>query len=122
MTTRIPFDQHGACQVALICLQGQQKRVYHYSKTIGQEDSWALRDYATEQILRSADSELTASELETMVTNAADAAYRAVGQITKWKKDCKAASDRLLGAANVDTSTANDSSLGTWRRMNGRGA
>src|SRR2546427_11381597 len=55
MSIQIPFEAHGACVTALICLKGQQKRAYHYSKTIGEEESWAIRDYLTEAILRAAD-------------------------------------------------------------------
>jgi hypothetical protein len=118
----IPFEAHGRCVVALICLKGQQKRAYHYSKTIGEEDSWALRDYLTETILRSADSGKTASQVEGMVTYADPAQYRAVGFIPNWKRDCKDTSDRHFGSANVNTTSPNSGTLGTWRGMNRRGS
>ena len=119
---QIPFESHGGCSVALIGLKGQKKRTYHYSKTIGQEESWALRDYMTEQILRSADSGMKATDLEKLVSYALPPEYRAVGHISAWKKDCVDASNNNIGAANVDFTTLNDSTLGTWRRMNKRGS
>lgn len=122
MSTPIPFECHGACHVALICLQGQRKRAYHYSKKINKEEAWALRDYLTGEILRTADSGKTASQLEAMVTYAERPQYRAVGNIASWKKDCKDASDRHFGSANVDTTTPNNDSIGTWRRMNKQGS
>lgn len=118
----IPFENHGKCQVVLIGLSGQQKRAYHYSKTIGEEESWALRDYLSEQILRSADSGKTASEVEALVTYGEKATYRAVGHILNWKKDCKEVSDRHFGSANTDTTTPNNDTLGTWRRLSKSGS
>lgn len=122
MAVHIPFEAHGACVTALVCLKGQQRRAYHYSKTIGEEESWAIRDYLTEAILRAADSGKTASQLEAMVTYAEKSAYRPVGHIPSWKKDCKDASDHHFGSANVDTATPNNDSLGIWRHLGKRGS
>ena len=122
MPVRIPFDSHGACSVALIALQGHPKRVYHFSKTAGQEESWAVHDYLTEQIVRSGESNLTASEVEALVEYAKRPAYRSVKLIARWKADCKSASDDNFGAAHVDTTSLNPSTLGTWHRMNGQGS
>lgn len=119
----IPFENHGTCSVALIALKGHPKRVYHYSKTIGQEESWAIRDYLTLQIVRSGDSTMTASEIENLVDDYADEpAYRSVKLIPRWQSDCQAAAERHYGAANVDLTTRNPSALGNWRRMNRQGS
>ena len=122
MPIRIPFANHGACAVALVALIEHPKRVYHYSKTAGQEESWAVRDYLTEEIVRAGDSSLTASEIEALVEYAERPAYRSVKLITRWKADCQAASERHFGAANVDVTSPNPPTLGTWRRMNNQGS
>jgi len=59
----IPFEPHGRCHVALVCLKGQPKWAHHFAKTIGKGQSWAVRDYLAGEILRSGNSNLTASEL-----------------------------------------------------------
>jgi hypothetical protein len=119
----IPFENHGACSVALIALKGHPKRVYHYSKTSGQEESWAIRDYLTGEIVRSGDSTKTASEIESLVDDYAVApAYRSVKLIPRWKADCQAASESHYGSAHVDLTTRNPSPLGNWRRMNNQGS
>jgi hypothetical protein len=120
MGVQIPFAAHGRCYTALICLTGMPKRAYHYSKTIGQEESWALRDYLTGEILRFADSGKTASQVEDLVTYAAATQYRSVGVESAWKKDCQAVSEQHFGSAHVDMASRN-SDLGNWRRMNQRG-
>jgi hypothetical protein len=123
MPTNIPFESHGACSVALIALKEHPKRVYHYSKTSGQEESWALRDYLTGEILRSGDSTMTASEIEGLVDDyAEEPAYRSVKLIPRWKVDCQAASERHFGAAHVDLVTRNPPTLGNWHRMNSQGS
>jgi hypothetical protein len=122
MSIHIPFEPHGRCHVALICLKGQPRRAYHFSKTIGEEESWAIRDYLAEEILRSANSNLTASELERLVTYAERAEYRAVGQIQNWRRDCKVVADRHYGSSNVDVSSPNGTSLGAWRQMDRNGS
>jgi hypothetical protein len=123
MPVHIPFgDQHGKCDVALIALEGHPKRVYHYSKTSGEEESWAVRDYLTGQIVRSGDSTMTASQIEALVEYAEEAAYRSVKLIPRWKADCQAASERHFGAAHVNVNTPNPATLGTWKRMNREGS
>ena len=123
MPVNIPFENHGACSVALIALKGHPRRVYHYSKTSGQEESWAIRDYLGGEIVRSGDSTLTASEIENMVDDyAVEPAYRSVKLIPRWKADCQAASERHYGAAHVDLTTRNPVTLGNWRRMNSQGS
>ncbi len=122
MSAHIPFDNHGPCSVALIALKGHPKRAYHYSKTSGQEESWALRDYLTEEIVRSGDSTLTASELENLVEYAEEPAYRSVRLIHRWKADCLTVAEHHHGAAHVDVDARNPSTLGNWRRMNSQGS
>ena len=123
MPANIPFENHGACSVALIAIKSHPNRVYHYSKTSGQEESWALRDYIAQEILRSGDSAMTASEIENLVDDySEEPAYRSVKLITRWKADCQAASERHYGAAHVDLVSRNPSTLGNWRRMNSQGS
>lgn len=93
MPVHIPFENHGRCSVALITLKKHPKRLYHYSKASGQQESWALRDYVTQEILRSGESEMTASEIENLVDNFAEKpAYRSVKLVARWKADCRASS------------------------------
>lgn len=122
MATEIPFERHGPCLVALVCLRGQPNRLYHYSKTDGEEESWAVRDYLVGEILRSGDSSKTASNLEAMVTHAERAQFRAVGRIPDWKRDCGQASTQHFGSVNTDTTSKNSGHLGVWRPMNRRGS
>jgi len=111
MPVHIPFGaQHGKCDVALIALTGHPKRVYHFSKTANQEESWAVRDYLYGQIVRSGDSTLTASQIEALVEYAEEAAYRSVKLIPRWKSDCRASSERHFGTAHVELTTSNP----TW--------
>jgi hypothetical protein len=65
--------------------------VYHYSKTSGEEESWAVRDYITREIVRAGDSTMTASEIENLVDYAAAPVCRSVALIPRWKADCEAA-------------------------------
>lgn len=118
----IPFEQHGNCEVALVALEGVLgKRFVHFSKTFGEEESWALRDYANDLILRSGASALTASEIEAEVTHAAKAAYRSVEQKPRWARDCKDAAEREFGQNNVaTTSPAGARDIGKWRKMTNR--
>ena len=118
MPIPIPFENHGRYLVALIAIKGDPKRVFHYSKTAGQEESWAIRDYFTLEILRSGDSPRTASEIENLVDYAVEPAFRSVALIPRWKADCQAASERHYGAAHVDLTSRNPATLGKWRRMN----
>lgn len=123
MSIRIPFEHHGACSVALIALKGHPKRVYHYSKTTGEELSWALRDYLTGQKIRSGDGPpFTASQIEALVEYAEEPTYKSVKLITSWKTDCQTASKNHFGAAHLDLTTANPPTLGTWSRMNSKGS
>jgi len=123
MPINIPFESHGRYLVALIAIKGHPKRVYHYSKTSGQEESWAIRDYFTEEIVRAGDSTMTASEIENLVDDYAVApAYRSVALIPRWRIDCQAASERHYGAAHIDLASRNPATLGNWRRMNGQGS
>ena len=101
----IPFDNHGRYLVALIALRGHPNRVYHYSKTAGEEESWAIRDYLTGEIVRSGESTMTASEIENLVDYAEKPAYRSVALIPR-------------GSPHVDLTTGNPATLGKWRRMN----
>jgi hypothetical protein len=122
MPTTIPFHVHGNCLVALVALQGQQDRVYHYSKTIGEERSWCLRDYLTSEILRFGFSNgSTASAIEALVTAAEAPEFCSVEHVPTWRQWCMAASARCF-PAGVDATTANNSSMGQWRRMNKRGS
>jgi hypothetical protein len=122
MQTNIPFENHGRYLVALIAIKGGPKRVYHYSKTSGEEESWAIRDYATQEIVRAGESTLTASQIETLVDYAAAPSYRSVARIPGWKADCQAASEHHYGAAHIDLTSRNPATLGKWRRMNGQGS
>lgn len=121
-TIAIPFEQHGNCQVALVALQGVLgKRFVHYSKTFGEEESWALRDYANDLILRSGASTLTASDIESEVTHAAKAKYRSVEQKMRWTHDCKEAAETEFGKNNLaTTSPAGARDIGKWRKMSNR--
>lgn len=123
MPIHIPFEHHGACSVALIALKDHPNRVYHYSKTTGQELSWALRDYLTGQKVRSGDGpSFTASQIEALVAYAEQPAYKSVKLITSWKTDCQNASKNHFGAAHVDLTTANPQTLGHWSRMDSKGS
>jgi hypothetical protein len=123
LSTSIQFENHGKCAVALIDLNGFPKRIYHYSKTIGEEESWALRDYFRGEILRSGDSSHTASQIEALVEGKAESpAYRSVKMTSKWKADCEEASKRQFGSNNIDLTSANPPILGAWRRMNSQGS
>jgi hypothetical protein len=106
----------------LIAIKGDPKRVYHYSKTSGQEESWAIRDYFGQEIVRSGDSTMTASEIENLVDYAVPPVYRSVALIPRWKVDCQAASEHHYGAAHVDLTSRNPATLGKWRRMNSQGS
>ena len=117
MSKQIPFDNHGRYLVALIALKGHPNRVYHYSKTAGEEESWAIRDFLTEEMVRSGDSTMTASEIESLVEYAEKPAYRSVSLIRRWKADGQAASERHYGAAHVDLTTRNPATVGKWRKM-----
>jgi hypothetical protein len=120
MPIDIPFESHGRYLVALIAIKSGPKRVYHYSKTSGEEESWAIRDYFTREIVR--DSTMTASEIENLVDYAEAPGYRSVALIPRWKSDCQSASENHYGAAHVDLSSPNPLMLGKWRRMNGQGS
>jgi len=122
MPIHIPFENHGRYLVALIAIKGDPKRVYHYSKTSGEEESWAVRDYFTQEIVRSGDSTMTASEIENLVEYADAPVYRSVALIPRWKVDCQSASERHYGAAHVDLTSRNPATLGKWRRMNSQGS
>jgi hypothetical protein len=122
MPVEIPYEAHGACLVALIALKGQPKRFYHFSKTAEKEESWALRDYLTGEILRAGDSTLTATQIENLVEHAAEPEYRSVKLIPRWQTDCRAASEHHFGKANVDTTTGNGTALGRWTKMNKQGS
>lgn len=114
----IPFVSHGPCRVVLIALKGDYpKRVCHYTKTSGQENSWAIRDYLTEQIVRSGDSTMTASQIEALIDYAEKPAFRSVNLIPLWRADCQGASERHFGAVHVDPTTPNPATLGRWRHM-----
>ena len=116
MPVAIPFRNHGKYEVALIAFKEHPRRFYHYSKTAGEEESWAVRDYLTAQMVRSGDSTMTASQLEALVEEAEEAAYRSVSHI-RWKDDCRAASERHFGSANVDSTSPNPATLGKWKRL-----
>jgi hypothetical protein len=123
MPVKIPFESHGACSVALIALKGHPKRVYHYSKTSGQEESWAIRDYLNGEIVRACDSSMTASDIENLIDDyAVEPAYRSVKLVARWKGDCQDAAERHYGSAHVDLTTRNPATLGNWRRMNSQGS
>ena len=122
MPVHIPFENHGRYLVALIAIKGSPKRVYHYSKTSGEEESWAIRDYLTQEIVRSGGSSMTASEIENLVDWADAPAYRSVALIPRWKVDCQAASERHYDAAHVDLTSRNPATLGEWHRMNSQGS
>jgi hypothetical protein len=122
MPIHIPFESHGRCLVALIAIQGHPKRVYHYSKTSGEEESWAIRDYLAREIVRPGETTMTASEIENLVDYAEAPARRRVEIIPRWRADCQAASERHYGAAHVDLTSRNPATLGKWRRMNSQGS
>ena len=117
MAINIPFKNHGACCVALVVLKDYPNRVIHFSKTINQQESWALRDFANNMIVRSGESPLTASQLEDLVICAFTPAHRPVTLVDRWKTDCLAISERHFGATNVDTKSPNPNNLGNWRRI-----
>lgn len=117
MTVPIPFSTHGRYKVALIALQGHPKKLYHYSKTAGEEDSWAIRDCHLEEMVRAGDSTLSASDIEKLVVYAEPAAYRSVKMVPRWKADCQAAAERQFGSAHVEPTAQNPSVLGRWRRI-----
>ena len=120
LANNIPFRIRGKCLVALIALRGHPKRVYHYSKTCGEEYSWAVRDYLTEWMVRSGRSEMTASQVEELIDHAEVPSPCPVDRIGFWKPDCRAASERHFGPAHVDLATPNPLILGAWKPMNGR--
>ena len=122
MPINIPFENHGRYLVALIAVKSGPKRVFHYSKTSGEEESWAIRDYIKREIVRAGESNMTASEIERLVDYAEAPGYRSVALIPRWKSDCQAVSERHYGAAHVDLSSSNPSTLGKWRRMNSQGS
>ena len=117
-----PFTAHGNCQVALIAVEKLLgKRVVHYSKTLGEEESWALRDYDNNLILRSGASLLTASEIEAEVVFAEECSYRSVEHKLRWQRDCKDAAERHFGPTNVQTaSPPGVPDIGKWRKMSSR--
>jgi hypothetical protein len=117
LSIQIPFSSHGPYKVALIALKGHPKKVYLYSKTAGEEDSWAVRDYHLEEMVRAGDSTLTASAIEDMVEYAEESAYRSVKMLPRWKTDCQAAAERHFGSAHVELAGRNPLVLGRWRRI-----
>ena len=117
MAASIPFSNHGRYQVALVALQGHPKRVYHYSKTAGEQDSWAIRDVHLEEMVRAGDSTLSASQVEALVEYSEPAAYRSVKMLSRWKADCQVAAERHFGSAHTDLMAQNPPSLGRWRRI-----
>ncbi len=116
MPVVIPFRNHGKYEVALIALKGHPRRFYHYSKTAGEEESWAVRDYLSGKMIRSGDSRLTASQIEALVEQAEPPAYRSVNH-AGWKDDCQAASVEHFGSAHVDVTSPNPPTLGKWKRL-----
>lgn len=116
MSVAIPFNSHGKYEVVLIAIKGHPSRFYHYSKTAGEEESWAVRDYLTGQMVRSGDSTMTASQIEALVDDAEEAAYRSVKH-ARWKDDCQAASERKFGSPHVDSTSPNPATLGRWKRL-----
>jgi len=115
----IPFRSRGPYLVALIALKGHPKRVRHYSKTSGQEHSWAMRDYLTGQIVRSGRSKMGASQVEDLVEYAEEPPACPVELVDFWKAQCQAASERHFGAGDIDFTTPNPQTLGKWKRMTG---
>ena len=118
MPIDIPFENHGRYLVALVALKGHPNRVYHFSKTAGEEESWCIRDYFLMEMVRSGESTMTASQIEELVEYAEAPVYRSIAAIPRWKADCQAAAERRFGAAHVDSTTRNPPTLGKWRRMN----
>ena len=114
----IKYETHGKCLVTLLALRGQQDRVYHFSKTIGEEHSWALRDYFQRKILRSGRSALKASQIEEMATYSHEAAYRAVTDRSAWESESRLAFAKGFPGKQLDAASENNGSLGEWKRMN----
>lgn len=116
----IHFEIRGQCYVALVALERLLgKRHVLFSKTMGEEESWAIRDFINGQILRSGASNLTASQIEAEVTHSArQIPFRSVEAKERWAEDCKVASEGQYGANHVDLTTPPGCpNIGRWRRM-----
>jgi len=94
--------------------------MYHYSKTPGEEYSWAVRDYLTGWWVRSGHSKMTASQLEELIDYSGEAPACPVQRVDVWRDQCHAASVEHFGKAHVDSTTENPSTLGEWKPLGGR--
>src|SRR5262249_34552037 len=114
----IPYVSRGQFQVVVVALDGLGKRHFHFTRVAGEEESWALRDYQNDMILRSGPSSLTASQIEARVTHAARPALRSTERKAQWAADLKQISERHFGQDRVDTASPPDApDLGKWRKM-----
>lgn len=116
----IPFRSRGRTVVVLTAFREHPSRIYLYSKTLGEEYSWAIRDYLTEVRVRSGDSTMTASQVEQLIDHAEQPPACPVERTDFWKDYCQAASERHFGTGNVDLTTPNPPTLGGWKGIDGR--
>src|SRR6266700_2367728 len=87
----INYAAHGTARVAIVACPHLVGNRLVLLSTKG-EYSWALRDYITEGILRSGDSELTLSQIEADVSHSEKPAYRSVNRKSEWARELEQAS------------------------------
>jgi hypothetical protein len=116
----IPFRNRAKCLVVLVALKDHPRRIYLYSKTGGEEYSWAMRDYLTGKRVRSGDSTLTASQVEELIDHAEQPPACPVERIDFWSSYCTEASERHFGTGNVDVTMPNPPTLGDWKGIDGK--
>jgi hypothetical protein len=112
---QINYTIHGTARVAIIACPKILGKRLGYLSTKG-EYSWAIRDFITGVILRSGDSELTLSEIEAMVTDSKEPAYRSVGRVKEWKQELEDYSKDVFGP-QYDPTAPPDPNAGRWKRL-----
>lgn len=108
-------SSHGPSDVAIVaCPTLIPNRLLHLS--VKGEFSWALRDYIGGMMLRSGDSELTFTNLESLITYSEKPPYRSVNRTNEWREELIGSSRREFGA-RYDATTPPSRTAGTWKRI-----
>jgi len=109
----INYAAHGTARVAIVACPHLIGNRLVLLSTKG-EYSWALRDYITDAILRSGNSQLTLSEIEADVSYSEKPAYRSVNRKAEWSRELEKAS-KLHFDRKYDPSSPALHSIGMWK-------
>ncbi len=123
MPVNIEFETRGKFLVSIVAL-GKLfgKRFLLYTKTAGQEESWALRDYQHDLILRSDSSPLLASDIEQKISHSVRPPHRSTAQKVRWSQELKRMAEEHYGRNHVeDAAPADAPAIGRWRKMSSSG-